>query len=146
MAETKSFRETLKENNAKFKEGMQADKEKRAAQHAENKKQWNQSKAKVKEDLQSIKAPDFTGVKDEFKTKFAESKNEFKEQHEENKAKFAEKKASPKTDAPVKRFRASDVLVMGLSLWLAIPLLVVIFIVGLLAVVGAWDWIVGLFN
>lgn len=52
MAETKTFRETMRENNAKFKKDMEANKEKNSMKKAELKGDWNDKKAEFK----SIKA------------------------------------------------------------------------------------------
>lgn len=102
---TKSFRETMKENNAKFKQGMEANKEKARMESAS-------------------------------------LKSEYKEKQEANKADLTEAKAN----RPVGNERMKNTLVKGFALWLAIPAIVVILIVGLFIAVGLWDWFIGLFS
>lgn len=105
VVKTKSFRETMKENNANFKKGMQ-----------ENKEKTQKEKAVIT--------------------------SEYKNKQGSNKADLAEAKANQ----PNGYERTRNTLVKGFALWLAIPVIVVILIVGLLIAVGTWDWIVGLFN
>lgn len=101
----KSFRETMKENNAKFKQGMEANKEKTRLESAN-------------------------------------IKSEYKEKQEANKADLAEVKANK----PVGTERMKNTLVKGFALWLAIPVIIFIIIVGLFIAVGLWDWFIGLFS
>lgn len=100
-----TFRESMKENNAKFKKGMDANKESNAVKKAELKNQWG-----------------------DMKTEYNSAKVE------------------AQTNKPVGLERTKKTLLNGFALWLAIPAIMFIIIVGLLIGVGIWDWVIGLFN
>lgn len=105
MSETKTFRESMKENNATFKRDLKAGKD-------------NTQSKKVK----------------------------IKERHDGKKAEYDSVKKEVQTVRPAGLNRTGNVLVTGFALWLAIPAIVVILIIGLFAGVGLWDWFTGLFS
>ena len=100
-----TFRESMRENNAKFKKDMKVNKEKTRSDSDKLIGEWN-----------------------------------------EKKTEYAAAKAETQTVKPVGVARMKNTMVKGFALWLAIPAIVVIIIVGLFVVVGLWDWVIGIFS
>lgn len=136
------FKESQRETNAKFKSGMKAGKEKRRLEKAEIKESWNEKKVEFSSVKPEIQTNSFKDIRDNYKRDTRNLKNEYKEQREADKVELAEKRAN----RPTGYERTRNILTQGFALWLAIPALLFIFIVGLFVVVGLWDWVIGLFS